>query len=240
MESSQPKKRFFQNALRFALMGLFIGAAGYFVGDKLADWLPPDQLRQRLGLAADFHVSLGELIAIVFALLYAALHIVSIILFLNLYFNPEKAQKSAVFQVLGSGKNGRKSILPLCQFYAANMAIIILLMVAEVWLIKGVMSWLFLGVAILMGLLMVTSSVQLWHSLDELLKVIWIESMAITSGIFLVAAMSIAMAIQVGLDLDITRFQAIIGFHILYLVVYLAIAAKRAPDSFGTLEDETT
>lgn len=238
MESDQIAKKRFQNAIFTVALGILLAVAGYTFGQKLAEWLPRDQLLEKLGLAPDFSMNVGTIIACIFAFLYIVICLGGAGVYLASHLNPEAAKKSGVLQQLGGGERGRKSVLPLVQFYCGNSGLLILLIVAEIWTIQGLLSGAFLLAAAVMGFLMITSSLRLWQLLDELIKVIWVEAMAIAGGIFLVLALVAALAAKVGFGAEITSFQAIVIFHVLYFVVYFATSGVRAPETLRVLEDE--
>jgi hypothetical protein len=238
MEHTKAPAKLYRRIIMATIAGAIAGALGYFAGKYLSVSLPKEHVLDLLGLPQNLSLSSGDVAALVFASLWIGLCLVSTILFLTARFNSKVATKFGVLQQVGSGQSGRQSITLMAQFYGANGGLVLLLFIASLWKLSGGQAIGSVVAAILMSIAMIHASMRLWRLLDELIKTIWLEAVAVTCGIVLVLSIVATLADLVGLGLGITGFQAIIGYHFVYLLVYFWISIVRAPETLGLLAEE--
>jgi hypothetical protein len=238
MESTTAPPKLYRRIIVATLAGAIAGVIGYYLGKHLSVSLPNDQLLAVLGLPQNLSLSSGDVVALIFASLWIGVCLVSTILFLTARHNSKVATKFGVLQQVGSGQTGRQSITLLAQFYGANGGLVLLLVIASLWKLSSGQAIGSVLAAILMSVAMIHASIRLWGLLDELIKTIWLESVAVTCGIVLILAIVATLADLVGFGTGITGFQAIIGYHFIYLLVYFWISVVRAPDTLGLLAEE--
>lgn len=212
------------------LGGLAFGAIGGFVGAQLAKTAPKEVMLAKLGLPADLALGLGGMVAIWFSVLWIVLCIISTVLFVLGSTNSKMAEKTGIIQMIGGGSKGRAAAIPLALFYFADGGLLALLAIASLWKIDGTLGIWFVTASCVFAIIMVQTSFRLWNLLDELVRVIWVEANAISCGIMLVLGGVFTLANVVGLVGSFTAFEAIVGYHAIYLIVYTIITFRRAPE----------
>jgi hypothetical protein len=238
MEHTSAPAKLYRRIIMATIAGAIAGALGYYAGKYLSVSLPKEHLLDLLGLPQSLSLSGGDVVALVFASLWIGLCLVSTILFLTARFNSKVATKFGVFQQVGSGQSGRQSITLMAQFYAANAGLVLLLVIARLWKLSSGEAIGSVMAGVLLSIAMIHASIRLWGLLDELIRTIWLESVAVTCGIVLMLSIVATLADLVGLGLGITGFQAIIGYHFIYLLAYTGISVARAPETLGLLSEE--
>jgi hypothetical protein len=238
MEPTSAPTKLYRRIIMATLAGVISGTVGYYVGKYLSFSLPKDQLLAVLGLPQNLSLSSGDVVALIFASLWIGVCLVSTILFLTARFNSKVATKFGVLQQVGSGQIGHQSMTLLAQFYGANGGLVMLLVIARLWQLSSAQAIGFVVAGVLMSVAMIHASIHLWGLLDELIKTIWLESVAVTCGIVLILAIVATLADLVGLGTGITGFQTIIAYHFIYLLVYFWISVVRAPETLGLLAEE--
>jgi hypothetical protein len=236
VQESQPKKRW--KAMMLFLIGMPVGLVGYFVGDYVAEHVPQDQLFAWLGPPKSTDYSSVDTGLMTIAFVYVIICLLSAVLFIFARFNKAIGEKSGVLQMVGTGESGRHSLLPLAIFYVANGGLIVILAISDIVTLNQANAIWMSGAGVLLALIMAATSARLWHILDELVRVIWVEALAITSLVFLTITMAGTIATSSGLIGTMSAFHAIIWYHMIYMAVYVGVTYKRAPELLGLLEAE--
>jgi hypothetical protein len=216
------KKSFGKEFVRGMLVCIAVGA-GVGVLSAILGGPTIDRLFERTTLTG---LDLFTTLVLVMWIVICAL---SIVFFLLARFSKVLGEKSGILQAIGSGKRGMAVLVPLVLFYLGNAGLLILLLIAKLSGFDPKNGVSLVAFASLFGAMMVYGGYRCWVLLDELLRGIWIDANAITSGFLLVFAMILGFANLVGVGPKLTLFHAIGIYHALYLVVNIWLTAVRAP-----------
>ncbi len=222
------------------IIGGLIGYFSFWIFDRLFGSLEIDSLIAKWGLKSDIDLSFAGQMTLTLAGLWVFTCFLHVVLFALTFFSPQFGAKMGILQMLGGANRGRISLGPLLTFYLASGGVTLLLTASTVLLIKGPLATAILVMGIILSGLLVWSAARLWQVLDELLKIIWVEAVAVTCGLYLTLGGFLMLANLLGIMGAPSGFLAFILFHWLYLLVYLVIMWQRAPDMLTspTLEAE--
>ncbi len=211
------------------IIGLPLVALGYYFGSNLADENFQSDLRAGLGLSDETMLGLTTIVAASF---FIFLSLLQAILLAAARYSRKLSQATGIEAQFGEGKKGRASLWPLALFHGANGIFILLLLYAALVKLTGSAAIFAVAVGLACGALMIYTAVQLWTLLDELVRRIWVEATALTCGLVLLVTMFVTLGASLNVNIAVTPFQAILGYNLLYMAVYLVLTAIRTPEAF--------
>jgi uncharacterized membrane protein len=223
--------------LPILVISILMGIGGYELGANFAN---PDfvmAFRKNLGIAEATNIHEPTLVAAGFLILIG---IVQTILLVLACFSRKISQATGIEAQFGDSKTARKSLSYLTWMGSANCIFIALLVFAELWKPIGTQGvFLITSIALVCGLIMCVSGVRVWPLLDEMVRRIWVDATALSGGITLLLGMFWSLGTSISLVEQVTTFQMVLAYNLIYFVVYLGITAIRAPTTFTnpTLED---
>jgi hypothetical protein len=229
---TKPKRLTTARLVGLAIFSIIGGFVGYLVGGYVGDLYPReefDALLARSGVSFLTHLALGS-----FGLMYFFIGGLTLLA----HVNPDIDRLSGYSQFIGSSKKGRKAVFPLALFYFAYGILMSILAVQTLWTPTGGYQAVVLCLAVASALVMLITSWQLWLLLDELVRAIWLESCAASSLLILVAVMVWQVLLTAGFKIEMSALAWIAIYNAVYLVIYLAITALRAPQMLTPLEEE--
>lgn len=173
------------------------------------------------------------------ASVYVVLCLVQGVLVLIAQFSPKLRLKTGIEAQFGDGPKARAGLWRLGSFWFLNGLFLTLLGYTEFGTPSPSHTILLMLAGLGFAVLMVICTYQLWALLDELVRNIWIEATALTSGIMLLGAMLMGLGTSLNWVTGITLYESILAYNYLYLIIYFSITAIRSPAVFTnpTLED---
>jgi hypothetical protein len=194
---------------------------------------------RRLGFRSDWYLSSGGEDTLIFAGLWILVCWLQALTYVVSFFYPVFGKMTGISQMVGARGGGRKVLLPLGTSWFAYGGLTCLLVTTVLWKLNGFYAIVCLVAGIILSGLMIVAANRFWKSLDELLKVIWIESLAVSYGIFLLIATILTLCGQLDLVDSLSGFQTLMLLNWVYLYTSLAVMWRRAPEMLisPTLDD---
>jgi hypothetical protein len=216
---AEKPRQFVRTLLICAGVGAVFGAASsFFAGDWLSGAFK----------AAKF--SGADVLASSVLILWIVVAALSVVFFTLSGISPKIGERAGIVQLLGGGKRGRAVLLPMTLVYLGNGGLLALIVWGKIWGIEPQNGTVVMGLGIVFATMMVFAAYQCWILLDELLRIIWIESCAISLLISLLLVMMTLLASLSGLSFNLSGYHALAAYHAIYLVVYFWLTAVRAPE----------
>jgi hypothetical protein len=193
----------------------------------------------RLGFRSDWYLLSGGEETLIFAGLWTLVCWLQALTYVMSFFQPRIGKMTGISQMVGARGGGRKVLIPLGTSWFAYGGLTCLLVITVFWKLNGFYAIACLVSAIVLSGLMIVATNRFWKSLDELVRVIWIESLAVSCGIFLLIATILTLGGQLDLVDGLSGFQTLMLLNWVYLFTSLAVMWRRAPEMLisPTLED---
>lgn len=219
------------------VLGVLGGIFGYKFGVHLADVEGSTPLRTYFGISETAEISLPTLGAAAF---FVFLSFLQAIVLLVSHFNSKVRRSAGVEAQFGDGKKGRASLPPLALSSAANGVFISLLTYLSLVEVSKDSAFAMIGIGLVCAIILVVTSIQLAGLLDELVRGIWVDALAISSGVVLLIVMLVSLFASLGIIANMSALQGVLAFNYVYFFAYMALTAKRTPEAFTnpTLDGE--
>jgi hypothetical protein len=226
----------FKALVTFWLTCLPIGILAYFIVDGFADPTFVGWIRSSLGSNQSTPIHVPTLAAAGFLVLMAFM---STILLLLSRFNMAISKATGTAAQFGDSKKARSSLVYLAAMHGANGVFIAILTYVELLRPSGAQATVAICLSLVSAVLAIFTTIRVWPILDEMVRRIWVESLALAAGICLLLGMFWSLATSLGFVETVSLFQCLIIYNSIYFAVYMFVTAIRAPTTFTnpTLED---